>query len=202
MVDHTSEYWPTRDTGMHDSRIHEPRSRAVRTYGRPSKDWWDKFRTITQFSIAVVGLVWAVVSWLLVQYHEERASQRQAQAAIEASNLQRKISTAQLGAGLVPSLARGSGPERQTALIILTSVDPNLAKTVSDVLQASAVTPAERELARNTAEEIRDLSTQTKTTQEFRRHLENARVYQRFQLYGQADGEYMGSAQESGTAPD
>ncbi|HEY6764295.1 MAG TPA: hypothetical protein VI386_05945 [Candidatus Sulfotelmatobacter sp.] len=156
----------------------------------PSKDWWEKFKITSWFIVAVATLVWTVVSWWLLQYHEQRASEKQAQAAVESRTLQREISGAQLATSLIPSLTKGTEPDRRIALLVLASVAPDIAENISTTLAQNAKTPGEKQLV----QEATDISKQSKEGRDFLQHLENARIYQRFQLYGQADHEYISAS--------
>jgi hypothetical protein len=101
--------------------------------------------------------------------------------------LQLSISRAQLATSLLPSIAKGSPKERESALFILSSAAPDLAKEISITLERNAQTPQDKQLA----QEVKQLSNQASEDQDFTQHLDQARVYQRFQLYGQADREYI-----------
>jgi tetratricopeptide (TPR) repeat protein len=159
-----------------------------------SKDAWDKYKITMESAIPAVVLVWAVLSWLLVANYQEKASERQAQANIEALQSQRAISGAQIAAGLVGSLAKGTVIERQSALVILASAAPDLARSVSSALERTATTRAEREQSQKLAEQISELSAEAKADQDFLHHLQDARVFQRYQLHGQADREYIAAS--------
>jgi hypothetical protein len=157
---------------------------------RPSEERWAHFKIITEFSLSLVALAWGILSWLLVQYHEQRTSERQAQVTVEESQSRAKISGAQLATGLMPSLVKGTAAERQAALLVLSSVAPDIARDITNVFDRNAKTPQERQMA----QEVNKLSIQAKTNQDFEQHLDNARVYHRFQLFGQADREYIRAA--------
>ena len=133
-------------------------------------------------SLMLTGIL--PLSVYLVRYHEERATERQAQAAGAASQLQLSISRAQVAASLMPSIVKGSPKERETALFILSSAAPDLAKDISN---RNAQTPQEKQLA----QEVNQLSNQASEDQDFTQHLDQARVYQRFGLSGQADREFI-----------
>lgn len=157
------------------------------SYKGSVEDKWAHFKILTEFTLAIAALAWGILSWSLVRFHEHRASERQAQIAVEASRLQAKTSDAQLATSLISSIAKGTPKEREAALLILSSAAPNLANDISSVLERNASTPQEKQFA----QEVSRLSIQAKSDQEFTQHLEQARVYQRFQLFGQADREYI-----------
>lgn len=177
------------------SRIVPPTPDEIERYGLPRKDKWDKGKIIAEAATPVVALVWAILSWALLQSYQRSADRRQADAATQALVSQRKISSAQVAAGLAPSLAKGSLTERQIALVILAEADPDFAQKISPgVLEQAAKTPTEREQGAKVAREIVELSAKAKVDQDFLHHLENARVYRTYQLNGSADREYSGAS--------
>jgi hypothetical protein len=149
-----------------------------------SQGKWTHRKHFIEIAIAALALV---VPFIGTYYHEERETERQAQAAIAASQLQLRISRDQLAPSLLPSIVKGSRKERESALLILSSAAPDLAKQISINLERNAQTPQEKQLA----QEVKQPSNQASEDQEFSQHLERARVYQRFQLYPQADREYI-----------
>jgi hypothetical protein len=163
--------------------------------GSSSKDGWDKIKVVMESTIPAVALVWAVLSWQLVRSYEQKASERQAQANVEALESQRAVSAAQIAAGLVGSLAKGTQMERQSALIILASAAPDLARSLSSALERTARTATERENAEKLARQISELSGEAKADQDFLHHLQDARVFERYRLHGQADREYITACQ-------
>jgi hypothetical protein len=176
------------------SCIYNPISEEIAMSERPSKDSWDKFKITAEIIFAVAGLGGAGLGWWWVHYHERRASERQAQAAIETVESQLRVSRGQLAASLIPDLVRGNEAERQTALLVLACVDPDTARKISQVLESTARTVTERDAAQNVVQQVGQLGAQTKADQDLLQHLERARVLQRFQLYGEADREYISAS--------
>ena len=152
-----------------------------------SKDWWDKFDISAKAAIALATLLWTVLAGWFLYGREERVASAQAQAAIEARELQRKSAAAQLVPALIPSLTKGSETERRIAFEALASVAPELLEKISSLVAETAATPADRHFAMATSK----ITTQAQANSAFLQHLANARVYQRYELYGQADRAYL-----------
>jgi len=156
--------------------------------GRTQKDKWAHLWRVVEVTVGIAALCGIIGAAFgeIIRYHELRASERQAQAVMEASKLQLEVSRANLGIALMPILISGTPKQQKTAALILSSAAPDLAIA----LEKSADTPEARKLA----QEVTQLSVQAKETQSFNQHLEQARVYQGLQLFGQADREYIHAA--------
>jgi tetratricopeptide (TPR) repeat protein len=152
---------------------------------------WTHLWHVVEVSVGIAALCGILGGGLgeFLRYHEVKTAERQAEAVIEASKLQEKILRAQLGTALIPSLMKGTPREREAALLILSTAAPDLAAN----LVANAKTPQERQLA----EELEQRSIGAKAAEEFNDRLSQARIYQGFQLFGQADREYIRAAERN-----
>ena len=154
------------------------------------KDRWDRFKIVVESFIPFVALAWGILSWFLIRYHEDKAAQRQAQTALATMQEQRRVSNAQIAISLLPNLMKGTESERRSGLLILASVDPDFANRISSVLAANENGSINKELAH----EVNRVVSETKTEQTFFQRLERARTFQQFQLYAQADREYISAS--------
>jgi tetratricopeptide (TPR) repeat protein len=158
-------------------------------------------KEVIELSIAVLVLIWTGIIPAIILYHEHQANERQTQSFerqtkametktlldIQLSQPQLSISRAQLAASLLPSMAKGTPNERESALFILSSAAPDLAGAISSTLEKNVALPQGKQLAAD----ISQLSIQTRNGQEFTQHLVQARVMQRFGDFAQADREYI-----------
>ncbi|MGA2260082.1 MAG: hypothetical protein ABSH28_01460 [Acidobacteriota bacterium] len=171
--------------------IDQPGSGKAEKDERPAKDRWDKSKILGEFILTLAALVWAVLSWWMLQYHERATTERQAQSAVESLHMQQKLSAAQLAGALISKLISEKEAERDSALLILTAVDPDLASRISDVLKKYPTTADHKRIV----SEINELSVRSKANRDFSQHLESARVLQGYGLDAQAAREYLIASQ-------
>jgi len=186
----------TKGPGVTAGRETPKGARLTNSITEMPKDGWDKFEIVFKATIGLV--VVPVLSLEIVQYHANKSQERQFQAQAKAleqqlqsqaeqSRSQRRMTEAQLAAGLIPLIASGREAERNMSLAALSSVAPGLAREVSSVLIERASTPAQRSFAEN----INTRSVQNEVELEFAKHLEYAREYRAFGLDAQACREYF-----------
>jgi hypothetical protein len=145
------------------------------------------FDIVSKFCIGLCGLVLSGAVGFSTVYFSRQATERQANAQIEALALQRRSSAAQLELSLLPAFARGTDAERQLALSILASLVPDEAERVGAVVIPQLKSEAQRREATRLISSIPE----RKRQQEFRQWLQNAAVYRQFSLDANACREYF-----------
>jgi len=155
--------------------------------GGATRDWWNKFEILSKCVLSVAGLMLPLLTVPLVRYHEERSSERQVQLQAEQSRIQRELSQAQLAAGLLPSITKGTAQERAAALEVLSSVAPDLGTRIAQTLQATATTAGEQQLAQR----LEKSSRLNRSTQDFTWQTDLAKQYRRAGLQAQAARAYL-----------
>jgi hypothetical protein len=146
-----------------------------------------RFQIISTFFIGLGGLVLSGTLGFSTIYFSHHATERQANAQIEARVLQRHSSTAQLELSLMPILTHGTDSERQFALSVLAVVDPDEAKRISTVVIPQLKSVRQRSEASQVIASVPE----RKREQEFRQHLQNAAIYRQFSLDASACREYF-----------
>ncbi len=157
----------------------------------------ERFDIVSKFCIGIVGLVLSGVIGLSTIYFSRQATERQANAQIEALALQRRSSAGQLELSLLPVFARGTDAERELALSILASVAPDEAERLGTIV----IPQLKSELQRRQASQVISSVPERKREQEFRQRIQNAGVYRQFSLDANACREYF-AAFETLLAPE
>lgn len=147
----------------------------------------EMFDIISKFGIGLCGLVLSGAIGFSTIYFSHQATERQANAQIEALALQRRTSAGQLELSLLPVFAHGTDAERQLALSILASLVPDEAERVGAVV----IPQLKSELQRREATQLISASPERMRQQEFRQRLQNAAVYRQFSLDANACREYF-----------
>ena len=147
----------------------------------------EKFDIVSKFCTVVAGLALSGAIGFSTVYFSHQATERQANAQIEALALQKRSSAAQLEQSLMPVFAHGTDSERQMALSVLASVAPDEAERVGVVV----IPQLKSELQRRESTQVISAVPQKKHEQEFHQRLQNAAVYRQFSLDANACREYF-----------
>lgn len=145
------------------------------------------FDVVSKFCTSFAALVLSGVIGFATIYYSRQATERQANAQIEALALQRRSSAAQIETSLLPVFMSGKDAERRLALDVLASLAPAEAERIGAIVIPRLQSDGERREATQFISSVPD----RKRQEEFRRHIQNGAVYRQFSLDPNACREYF-----------
>ena len=159
----------------------------AKTTSDPAPRSLGRLDALSKILLSAATLVLSAVIGFATLYYNQRTAQLQIQNQIDALELQKRATAAEILVNQLSTILRGSEEERNLTLKLLEVVDPDLVRQIGERLLAQAESPAEEKRA----EAIIASSVQATQEQAVPQHLENARKFLEFRAWPAAAREYL-----------